>query len=168
MPGTEEVFEEGEAPTNIDYLKLAKAGLETLRLDDVVSPASFKLLQESTLAVQIAQVEATDELARTQRVLLHNMVDAARDPGVYYNDDPGYVFPEVAGMRGAGKSAVLPEEDNGEDCIHGVNVGGECASCDGLLASEPAIQNIADQVENEEDDKPGLLRRIADGLGDPK
>ena len=135
---------------NIDYLKLAKVELQALRdrRDKGVGTNLREFIfQEASLAVQIAQVEATERLATETHLSW-----CANDPDRY--------------------DSVPFEEDHGESCVHGLNVASPCFGCRKLLEQEDerieaTRQNIADRVENQSEAKPesGLLKRISDRLG---
>ncbi len=147
IPGAESFFEEGpKQANNIDYLQLAKGYLDTLRSRSPSPLAGGRLrvydIEEATLAVQIALVEATQERNRLfiedvqrqydQPICVHGRLDS--EGCLDCQDDP-------------------PEEDSGEDCVHSVNVGSDCGDCTERLSEEPeaTLQNIADRVENQND-----------------
>ncbi len=79
-----------------DYLALAKSALDHVQAKRVALGGEYSLAQmieEATLAVRIAHVEALQRL-------------------------DGYV--------------PLPFDDPEENCVHGVNVGSECETCDSI------------------------------------
>ena len=127
IPGAESFFEEGpKQANNIDYLQLAKGYLDTLRSRSPSPLAGGRLrvydIEEATLAVQIALVEATQE---RNRLFIED---------VQRQDDP----PE----EDSGEDCVH-SVNVGSDC-------GDCT--ERLSEEpEATLQNIADRVENQND-----------------
>lgn len=117
-----------EAGTNIDYLKLAKANLEYLRTHEDTTHPRASAIQVATLAVQIAQVEALQEDNRLHREWLSINADELR---CVHNISADEECPDC-------QDAPPPEEDTGEDCIHGLNVGSDprCSLCVAAVPEE--------------------------------
>lgn len=116
---------------NTDYLKLAQAILDDIRASREApggAPSSTTKLEEAMLAVQIAQVEATQQLAyETHIAWCANNVDCY-DVDHVSGDENTLSFSGPYGHRGAGKSATA-EDQREEKCVHGVYMDEDCGDC---------------------------------------